>query len=74
MHGPLNTVGWPEWYLRKSCFPYGPSNPGLSASVGREADVVEVLAATWGTRATAKTVLFISAIFFVGSPVTGGGE
>ena len=25
---PLNTVGWPDWYLRKSCSSYKTSNPG----------------------------------------------
>ena len=28
MYVPLNTVGWPDWYLRKSCFSYKTSNPG----------------------------------------------
>ena len=27
MYAPLNTVGWPDWYLRKSCSSYKTSNP-----------------------------------------------
>ena len=28
MYVPLNTVGWPDWYLRKSCFSYKTSSLG----------------------------------------------
>ena len=28
MYVPLNTVGWPDWYLRKSCSSYKTSTPG----------------------------------------------
>ena len=31
MYVPLKTVGWPDWYLRKSCFSYKTSNPGFCA-------------------------------------------
>ena len=28
IYAPLNTVGWPDWYLRKSYFSHKTSNPG----------------------------------------------
>ena len=28
MYAPLNTVGWPDWYLRKSCSAHKTSSPG----------------------------------------------
>ena len=34
VYAPLNTVGWPEWFLRKSCSVHKTASPGSGRDDG----------------------------------------